>query len=133
MQGFVQNIEELSVENNYFRKVLYTAKSSQLVLMCLMPAEEIGEEVHDLDQFFRIETGQGEAILDGKKTTMKDGWAIMVPAGTKHNIINTSQTEPLKLYTIYSPPDHKDGLIHKTKQDATTGDLPFDGKTTESN
>jgi len=118
MSGYLSQIEQEAVENENFRKVLFTAKHSQLVLMSLKPGEEIGEEVHTLDQFFRIESGEGKTILDGEEHVIGDGSAIVVPEGVKHNIINTSQTEPMKLYTIYSPPNHKDGTIHATKEDA---------------
>jgi len=131
MKGFVDNIEQLTEGNDNFRKVLYTAHYSQLVLMSLLPGEEIGEEVHGLDQFLRIEKGTGEAVLDGVRHAISDGFAIIVPAGTRHNIINTSTTEPMKLYTVYSPPDHEEDIIYKTKTDAIAGDKPFDGKTTE--
>ena len=131
MNGYVTNIEQLSLENDNFRKVLYTAKHSQLVLMSLLPGEEIGEEVHDLDQFIRVEAGEGKAVLDGVEHTVRDGFAIVVPAGTRHNVINTG-TENLKLYTLYSPPEHKDGVEHRTKQDAASDtEDHFDGVTTE--
>jgi mannose-6-phosphate isomerase-like protein (cupin superfamily) len=131
MKGYVDNIEQLAKENNNFRKVLYTARYSQLVLMSLLPMEEIGEEVHGLDQFLRIESGTGKAVLDGVEHAIADGFAIVVPAGTRHNIINTSATDPMKLYTVYSPPDHIDGVIHTTKADAIANDKPFNGKITE--
>jgi mannose-6-phosphate isomerase-like protein (cupin superfamily) len=131
MKGYVQNIEQLTKENSNFRKVLYTAHYGQLVLMSLLPMEEIGEEVHGLDQFLRIESGTGKAVLDGVEYAITDGSAIVVPAGTRHNIINTSPTDPMKLYTVYSPPDHVDGVIHATKADAIASDQPFNGKTTE--
>jgi mannose-6-phosphate isomerase-like protein (cupin superfamily) len=118
MKGFTGNIEEQTEGNGFFRKVLFTAPHSQLVLMCLKPNEEIGEEVHDVDQFFRFEEGEGKVVIDGEETLVKDGWAVVVPAGAKHNIINTSGTESLKLYTIYSPAHHPDGTIHKTKEEA---------------
>lgn len=118
MQGFVINIEKAAIENNYFRKVLYTAKNIQLVLMSLKPNENIGEEIHQLDQFIRIESGEGKAILNGVTNNISDGFSIVIPAGTKHNIINTSSSKPLKIYTLYSPPNHPDGTIHKTKADA---------------
>jgi len=118
MAGYVKNILEETLANDNFRKVLFTAPHSQLVVMSLNPGEDIGEEVHTLDQFLRVEKGEGKAILDGVETEIKDDWAVVVPAGTKHNIINTSQTEKMKLYTIYSPPEHKDGTVHKTKADA---------------
>lgn len=132
MNGYVENIERLSLENENFRKVLYTAKHSQLVLMSLLPGEEIGMEVHpDQDQFLRVEQGTGKAILDGVEHALADGSAILVPAGTQHNIINASPSEPMKLYTIYSPPHHRDGVIHATKAAAEADDEEFDGKTTE--
>lgn len=132
MKGYIANIEKLSLENEYFRKVLYTAKNSQLVLMSLKPGEDIGEEVHELDQFLRCEAGEGRAVLNGLEYEISDGFSIVVPAGTKHNIINTSLDKPLKLYTLYSPPDHLDGTIHKTKEDALAdSEDHFDGKTTE--
>jgi len=131
MNGYVENIEKLTRENEFFRKVLYTAKNSQLVLMALKPGEEIGEEVHHLDQFLRIEVGHGKAVLDGAEHDIEDGSAIVVPAGTKHNFINTSSSESLKLYTIYSPPEHKDGTIHETKADAMAAEEHFDGAITE--
>jgi mannose-6-phosphate isomerase-like protein (cupin superfamily) len=131
MKGYVDNIEQLAKENSNFRKVLYTSHYSQLVLMSLLPMEEIGEEVHGLDQFLRFESGTGKAVLDGVEHMIQDGFAVVVPAGTRHNIINTSATEPMKLYTVYSPPDHVDGVIHPTKADAIANDKPFNGKTTE--
>lgn len=127
MKGYVENIEKLSLENTNFRKVLYTAPNSQLVLMSLQPKEDIGEEVHELDQFLRIESGIGKAILDDVEHELEDGSAIVVPAGTKHNIINTSESEPLKLYTVYSPPEHRDGTVHVTKADAMAQEEHFDG------
>ena len=129
--GYVTNIEKDSLENKNFRKVLYTAKNSQLVVMSLLPKEEIGEEVHELDQFIRVEKGQGKTILNDVEHELADGFAVVVPAGTKHNVVNTSETEEMKLYTIYSPPNHKDGIIHATKAEAETNEEPFDGKTTE--
>lgn len=131
MKGYIENIENLTLQNDNFRKVLYTAKNCQLVLMSLNPEEEIGEEVHTLDQFFRIEKGIGKAILDDIEHEFSDGFAIIVPAGTNHNIINTSPDEPLKLYTIYSPPNHKDGTINQTKEEAEENGEHFDGITTE--
>lgn len=132
MKGFSANIEKDTLENNNFRKVLYTAKHSQLVLMSLRPKEEIGMEVHeDNDQFFRFEQGQGKCIIDGNEYPVADGAAIIVPAGARHNVINTSATEELKLYTIYSPAHHKDKVVHETKQQAETDDEEFDGITTE--
>lgn len=119
MSGYVENIEKLTLSNNNFRRVLYTGKYSQLVLMCLKPKEEIGEEVHsNVDQFFRIESGVGKIVMEGVETEIKDGSAIIVPAGTLHNLLNTSETDFLKLYTIYSPANHKDGTIHVSKEDA---------------
>lgn len=131
MEGYVTNIEKLSLENTNFRKVLYTDKNSQLVLMSLLAREEIGEEVHDVDQFLRIEKGIGTAILSDIPHNLADGSVIIVPAGTKHNVINTSDGE-MKLYTLYMPPHHRDGIVHKTKAEgeADTSD-EFDGKTTE--
>jgi mannose-6-phosphate isomerase-like protein (cupin superfamily) len=132
LKGFKSNIEKDTLKNKNFRKVLYTAKHSQLVVMSLKPKEEIGLETHpDNDQFLRFEGGIGRVLIDGNKYTVKDGDAVIVPAGAKHNVINTSASEDLKLYTIYSPPHHKDGTIHKTKEDAETHDEEFDGKTTE--
>lgn len=130
MKGFIKNIESLAVKNDDFRRVLYTAKHSQLVVMSLAPSEEIGEEVHKLDQFFRVEEGTGEAILDGLPTAISSGFAVIVPAGTNHNIINTGLV-PMKLYTLYSPPNHRDGVIHHTRKDAETDDEHFDGKASE--
>jgi mannose-6-phosphate isomerase-like protein (cupin superfamily) len=131
MKGFVQNIEDITVKNEDFRQVLYTARNSQLVVMSLKPKEEIGMEVHKtLDQFFRIEEGTGEAVLDDVRTVISAGFAVLIPAGTKHNIINTG-TVPLKLYTIYSPPNHRDGVIHHTRAEAMADNEHFDGKTTE--
>jgi len=131
MEGYVSNIEKETLENDNFRKVLYTAKNSQLVLMSLEPKEDIGEEVHELDQFIRIEAGEGLAVLDGVEHKIKDGSAIVIPAGTKHNIINSSGSDKLKLYSIYSPAEHRDGVIHKTKAEAMADDEHFDGTTTE--
>ena len=130
MKGFVKNIETISIKNQYFRQVLYTAKHCQLVVMSLKPQEEIGAEVHQLDQFFRVEEGAGEAILDGVTTQISAGYAVLVPAGTNHNIINTGAAS-LKLYTLYAPSNHKDGVIHHTRLDATNDNEHFDGKTTE--
>jgi len=132
MKGYVADIGKETLENENFRKVLYTAKHSQLVLMNLAPKEEIGTEVHKLDQFIRVEKGTGKAILDGVEHSIADEYAIVIPAGTEHNVVNTSETEPLKLYTIYSPPEHRDGARHKTKADAMADATDeFDGKTTE--
>lgn len=119
MAGYITNIEQDALQNDFFRKVLYTAPHSQLVLMTLQVGEDIGLETHpDRDQFIRVEAGQGEAILNGERTSLSDGSAVVIPAGTEHNIVNTSSTEPLRLYTIYSPPEHPDGTINRTKQDA---------------
>lgn len=130
MHGFVQDLETLAVMNKDFRRVLYTARNCQLVLMALKPQEEIGAEVHKLDQFFRVEEGSGEAVLDGVRTAIRAGFAIVVPAGAKHNIINTGETV-LKLYTIYAPPNHRDGITHRTRAEAEADTEHFDGKTTE--
>jgi len=119
MTGYVGNIEELTLANDNFRQVLFTGPHSQLVLMSLNPNEDIGPEVHaNVDQFFRVEKGEGKVVMNGEEQLIKDGSAIVVPAGTEHNIINTSADLPLKLYTIYTPPQHKDGVIHKTKTEA---------------
>jgi mannose-6-phosphate isomerase-like protein (cupin superfamily) len=132
MKGFVSKIEKDTLKNNNFRKVLYTAKHSQLVLMSLRPKEEIGMEVHkDNDQFFRFEKGQGKCIIDGHEYKIKDGFAVIVPAGARHNVINTSDKDDLKLYTIYSPAHHKDGIVRATKKEAVSHEAEFDGKTTE--
>lgn len=119
MNGFVGDIEQLTLLNEYFRQVLYTGQHSQLVVMSLKPSEDIGFEVHEIvDQFLRIEKGEGKLILDGKEYIVKDGDAFVVPAGAKHNVMNTSSQNPLKLYTVYSPPHHKDKTVHKTKAEA---------------
>lgn len=132
MKGFTANIEEITLTNNNFRKVLYTGKHSQLVLMSLKPKEEIGMEVHpDNDQFFRFEKGIGKCIIDGNEYEIKDGTVVVVPAGSMHNIINTSDTEELKLYTIYSPAHHKDGIVRATKEEAVKHEANFDGITSE--
>lgn len=130
MKGFVQNIETLSVENSEFRRVLYTAKNCQLVVMALKPREQIGAEVHELDQFFRVEEGTGQAVLDGVTSAIRAGFAVLVPAGTHHNIVNTGSV-PLKLYTLYAPPNHRDGVVHHTRDDAEADNEHFDGKTSE--
>jgi mannose-6-phosphate isomerase-like protein (cupin superfamily) len=130
MKGFVKNIEDLAVKNEDFRQVLYTAKNCQLVIMALKPKEEIGLEVHDLDQFFRVEAGSGEAVLDGVHRDIRAGFAVLIPAGTHHNIINTGTTS-MKLYTLYSPPHHRDGALHHTRAAAKKDNEEFDGKTTE--
>jgi mannose-6-phosphate isomerase-like protein (cupin superfamily) len=132
IKGYKGSIEKLTLANAFFRKVLYTAKHSQLVLMSLKPREEIGAEVHsENDQFFRFEQGLGKVIIDGNEYDVKDGDAIIVPSGAKHNVINMSDTAELKIYTIYSPPHHRDGVIHKTKEDAEKDDEEFDGGTSE--
>jgi len=132
MKGFVANIEKDTLENGNFRKVLYTGKHSQLVLMSLKPNEEIGMEVHEEnDQFFRFEKGQGKCIIDGNEYELSDGVAVIVPAGAQHNIINTSSEAELKLYTIYSPAHHKDGIVRATKAEAEADGPEFDGVTTE--
>ena len=132
MKGYTTNIEKDTLENNNFRKVLYTGKHSQLVLMSLAPNEEIGMEVHkENEQFFRFEKGRGKCIIDGNEYELKDGVAVVVPAGAEHNIINTSTTEELKIYTIYSPAHHKDGIMRATKVEAEDNEAEFDGVTTE--
>ena len=132
MKGYVKDIGQATNENNNFRQVVYTAKYCQLVLMSLKPGEDIGEEVHDdVDQFFRFEEGEGKVVLDGVEHEIKSECAVVVPAGTRHNVINTSGSVSLKLYTIYSPPHHRDGVIHATKEEAESDSEHFDGKTTE--
>ncbi len=132
MNGFVKNIEELTSENTDFRRVLYTGKHLQLVLMALKPAEEIGEEVHpDRDQFFRVEAGRGEVWIDGNRTKITSGDAILVPFGARHNVINTGD-KPLSLYTLYGPPNHRDGVVRATKAEAEASEEHFDGETTEA-
>ena len=130
MKGYVQNIEKAAERNTTFRTVLYTAKNCQLVVMSLKPGEDIGAEVHKLDQFFRIEEGEGKAVLDGIEHRIKPGFAILVPAGTHHNIINGSSSS-MKLYTLYAPPNHRDGVVHATKAAAEADKERFDGKMTE--
>ena len=131
MRGFVEDIEDLTEHNSDFRRVLYTGKNMQLVLMALAPGEDIGEEVHpDRDQFFRIEKGKGEVWIDGRKTKIEGDSAILVPAGARHNVKNTGE-EPLQLYTLYGPPEHADGTVHATKTDAMAARKHFAGKTTE--
>ena len=130
MKGFVQDIEGIATKNDVFRRVLYTAKNCQLVVMALKPREEIGAEVHTLDQFFRVEEGTGEAILDGVRHPIRAGFAVLVPAGANHNIINTGSV-PLKLYTLDAPPNHRNGVVHQTRADAEADNEHFDGKTTE--
>lgn len=131
MKGFVADIEEVTVGNMNFRRVLYTGKHLQLVLMSLEPGEAIGEEVHeDHDQFFRLEDGNGEVVIDGNRSEIKDGDAIIVPAGARHNVINTGD-KPVKLYTIYGPPEHRDGIVHGTKANAEASEEHFEGTTSE--
>lgn len=132
MKGYKDNIEKLTEENNNFRKVLYTGKHSQLVLMSLKPGEEIGLEVHtENDQFFRFESGKGQVIIDGNVYEVEDGDAVIVPQGSEHNVINTSDSLDLKMYTIYSPAHHKDGIVRETKEEAMSNEAEFDGVTTE--
>jgi len=132
MKGYNANIEKLTLENNNFRQVLYTGAHSQLVAMSLLPNEEIGVEIHEEnDQFFRFEKGEGKVLIDGNEYVVGDGSVIIVPAGAEHNVINTSLGEPLKLYTIYSPAHHRDGVVHVTKTETEGDDEHFDGKTTE--
>lgn len=129
-KGFVQNIEKLTTENPNFRRVLYTAKHCQLVVMALPPGERIGAEVHDVDQFFRVEEGTGEVVINEARTPIGPGFAIIVPAGAKHDIVNTGAA-PLQLYTLYAPPHHRDGVVHPTRADAEKDKEHFTGKTTE--
>lgn len=132
MKGYKSSIEKDTLKNKNFRKVLYTSAHSQLVLMALKPKEDIGVEVHkENDQFIRFEAGRGRVEIDTNKYTVKDGDAVVIPAGAKHNVINTSATEELKMYTIYSPPHHKDQIVRKTKAEAEANEAEFDGKTTE--
>lgn len=132
MKGFKTNIEKDTLENKNFRKVLYTGKGLQLVLMSLKAGEDIGEETHkDGDQFFRVEKGKGKCLVDGNEYKIRDGDIVLVPAGAKHNIINTDIKEDLKLYTLYGPPQHKDGVVRSTKEEAEKKEERFDGKTTE--
>jgi mannose-6-phosphate isomerase-like protein (cupin superfamily) len=131
-KGFKENIEELTISNTNFRKVLYTGKHCQIVLMSLKPKEDIGMEVHpENDQFFRFDKGQGKVIINETEYEVSDGDAVIVPSGAEHNVINTSETEDLKLYTIYSPAHHKDGIVRKTKEEAMANEADFDGVTTE--
>ena len=132
MKGFSTNIETDTIENDNFRKVLYSGNHLQLVLMSLEAGEEIGEEVHsENDQFFRFEAGNGKCIIDGNEYPVADGDVVVIPAGAKHNIINTGTNAPLKLYTIYAPPHHKDGIVRATKEEAENNEEDFDGVTTE--
>ncbi|MDD1710290.1 MAG: cupin domain-containing protein [Methanoregulaceae archaeon] len=131
-KGFTANLETKTRKNTNFRKVLYTGHYSQLVLMRLLPGEEIGEETHDdVDQFFRFEEGQGVVVIDGVKHRVRDGSGVIVPSGARHNVINTSKTADLKLYTLYSPPEHQDQIMRKTKKDAMAREEHFDGVTTD--
>ena len=131
MKGYIDDIEHRAEENVDFRRVLYTGKHMQLVLMSLQPGEDIGEETHhDVDQFFRVEQGKGEVLIDGRKTTIESDTAFVVPAGARHNITNTGD-KPLKLYTVYGPPNHADGTVHVTKADAEASREHFEGVTTE--
>lgn len=130
MKGYVVQLEDATRKNENFRRVLFTAKHCQLVLMSLKPGEEIGEEVHDLDQFIRFEAGSGSVVMDGQSHPVGDGVAVVIPSGTKHNVINVSKTDDLKLYSLYSPPEHKDKIIHRTKKEADADEHHhFDGKT----
>ena len=132
MKGYVILIDQATMKNAYFRHVLYTGKHSQLVLMSIKPGEEIGEETHeDVDQFFRFEGGEGKVIIDGVEHRVKDGNGVIVPAGAKHNVVNTSKRADLRLYTIYSPPEHQDGVVRHTKREAMASEEHFDGRTTE--
>ena len=132
MKGYVVDIEKETIRNNDFRHVMYTGKYSQLVLMSLKPGEEIGSETHaDVDQFFRFEKGSGKVEIDGVKHVVGDGNAVVVPAGAKHNVMNVSKNVNLRLYTIYSPPEHQDGTVRHTKKEAIANEEHFDGKTTE--
>lgn len=132
MKGFSEDIEKMTLANDNFRKVVYTGKHSQLVLMSIVPNGEIGMETHpDNDQFFRVEAGEGKAIIDDNEYKLVSGTATIVPAGAKHNVINTSSDKPLKLYTMYSPAHHKDGVVFKTREEADASDEHFDGQTTE--
>ena len=132
MKGYTTNIEKDTLENNNFRKVLYTGKHSQLVLMSLAPKEEIGMEVHEEnDQFFRFEKGEGKCVIDGNQYDVKDGVAVIVPAGAEHNVINLSATDELRFYTIYSPANHKDKIMRATKAEAEDNEAEFDDITTE--
>jgi len=132
LKGYVVDIEKETKKNTDFRRVLYTGKHSQLVLMSIKPGEEIGEETHeDVDQFFRFEEGEGKVIIDGAEHRVKDGNGVIVPAGARHNVINTSKLVNLRLYTIYSPPEHQDGVVRHTKKEAMASEEHFDGQTTE--
>lgn len=131
-KGFSTDLEQETVKNTDFRRVLYTGRYSQLVLMCIKPGEEIGSEVHDdVDQFFRFEEGEGVVVIDKTRHEVRDGSGVVVPSGAEHNVINTSKTQDLKLYTVYSPPEHRDKVVRKTKKEAVEQEEHFDGKTTE--
>lgn len=131
MKGFVENIEKLTEQNSDFRRVLYTGKNLQLVMMAIQSGEDIGEEVHaDRDQFFRVEKGIGEIWIDGQSSQISSDVAMVVPAGARHNVVNTGD-QTLLLYTLYAPPEHMDGIVHATKADAVVSEEHFDGKTTE--
>jgi mannose-6-phosphate isomerase-like protein (cupin superfamily) len=118
MKGFITNIERATIDNIDYRRVLFTGRNTQLVLMAVGPGEEIGLETHDEhDQFIRVESGTGVVVLDGEQHSLEDGSAVVIPAGVRHNVINTSKDTPLRLYTLYSPPEHADGTVHRTKQD----------------
>lgn len=127
MKGYIANIEKESLANENFRKVLYTDERVQLVVMSLKPNEDIGEEVHELDQFIRVEKGEGKSVLDGEESMLGDGSVVIIPAGTRHNIVNRSGTEALKLYTLYAPPNHAPGTIHATKAEAEQDEEHFEG------
>ena len=130
MKGYIVQIEDATLKNENYRQVLFTAKHCQLVIMNVQAGDQIGEEIHDLDQFIRVEAGEGVIIMDGQKHAVSDGFAAVIPAGTKHNVINTSSSHGLKLYSLYSPPEHKVGTVHKTKKDADTDEHHhFDGTT----
>jgi len=132
MKGYVVALEKETRKNSDFRRVLYTGKHSQLVLMNIKPREEIGEETHDdVDQFFRFEGGEGKVIIDGVEHHVKDGYGVIVPAGARHNVVNTSKRANLKLYTIYSPSEHQDGVVRHTREEAMASEEHFDGRTTE--
>ena len=132
MKGYVATLEKETERNSDFRRVMYTGKYSQLVLMSLKPGEEIGEETHrDVDQFFRFEKGEGKVIIDGAEHRVKNGDGVIVPAGARHNVVNVSKRMTLRFYTIYSPPEHQDGVVRHTKSDAMASEEHFDGRTTE--
>jgi mannose-6-phosphate isomerase-like protein (cupin superfamily) len=132
LKGYVTEIEKETTKNTDFRRVLYTSKYSQLVLMSIKPGEEIGEETHDdVDQFFRFEAGEGKVIIDRVEHHVKDGSAVIVPAGARHNVVNTSKSVDLRLYTIYSPPEHQDGVVRHTRKEAMASEEHYDGRTTE--